>query len=93
MRLNTNRIEELDCMKETNEFAVVDVAFPGFRAWFSHFYEENPDFEPLNREGIHPCLDYLDTVDDGVVSLLLGIYLAQTEVPTSAGPQANGALH
>jgi len=80
-------------MNEIKPFDIVTSTFPQFAAWVEEFMPTKwPLIELYGRAGVLPTLDYLGTKhasDSGLFTILLGYYLAKSELATTADPHAN----
>jgi hypothetical protein len=80
-------------MKKIDPFNIITFYLPPFATWFKKFTDDTTRYnEFLSRKGVDPSLDYLETrhpLESAFISILLGFYLAKSELPTTADPQAS----
>jgi hypothetical protein len=83
-------------MNEMKPIDIVRFTFPEFASWVEEFVAAEGPFSALmKRDGVVPALHYLKTrhpTDSGLLSLLLGIYLAKSELPSAADLHASGIV-
>jgi hypothetical protein len=83
-------------MKKSNRFDVITFALPPFATWLKEFAVDTTRYnELLDRGGVDPSLDYLETkqpIYSAFISVLLGYYLAKSELAKTAAPHANGGV-